>query len=444
MRVLVSTTAGAGHFGPLIPFARACLAAGHEVVVAAPGSFVAQVRAAGFEHRPFADPSAEMLGLVFERVALLSFEQANDLVVTEVFGRLDAQAAVPGLVETIDSWRPDVVLREPCEFGSLVAARAAGIPQVAVAIGMTATTEYMVPVMSQPLVELDALAGLPRGAAADAMLWAPTLTTVPSVLDEARTAGVRQGAPVHRFHAAALSSEQGALRETWGNPSHPLVYVSFGSVTAALGGFETVYRDVVAVFADRPVRVLLTTGEGLDPADLAPLPANVRAERWWPQSEVMPYCAAVVGHGGFGTTMAALAAGVPQVMSRCSPTTNASTPSTSRPSVPASMSAVGRRGWLHYPMPRHASWLSPPIVRRRARSRTAWPRFHRSRTPWPSWSASRTPNRSVFCLGTGIASASGCISLNCVIPPLSDHWRVEALGSRVPVGSGCQRLPSRL
>ena len=314
MRVLVSTTAGAGHFGPLIPFARACAAAGHEVVVAAPGSFVAQVEAAGFEHRPFADASPQMLGSVFERVRFLSFEQANELVVTEVFGRLDAQAALSGLVETIDSWRPDLVLREPCELGSLVAARAAGIPQVQVAIGVTATTEYMVPLLRQPLAELDALARLPVGAAADAMLSAPTLTTVPSVLDEARAASLRRDALVHRFHDASVSSAQGALPEPWGDPSHPLVYVSFGSVAAAAGGFEAAYSEVVAVFADRPVRVLLTTGAGLDPADLAPLPANVRAERWWPQADLMPYCAAVVGHGGFGTTMSALAAGVPQVI----------------------------------------------------------------------------------------------------------------------------------
>jgi hypothetical protein len=30
MRVLFATTANAGHFGPMVPFARACVAAGHE------------------------------------------------------------------------------------------------------------------------------------------------------------------------------------------------------------------------------------------------------------------------------------------------------------------------------------------------------------------------------------------------------------------------------
>jgi UDP:flavonoid glycosyltransferase YjiC (YdhE family) len=313
MRVLVSTTAGAGHFGPLVPFARVCSAAGHEVAVAAPESFADHVRAAGFEHRPFADAPAEQMGAVFARLPTVSFEEANTIIVSEVFGRLDAQAGLPGLLETIDTWRPDVVLREPSELGSLVAARAAGVPQVEVAIGVSAMRELMVPLVEQPLAELDALAGLPEGAAAEAMLSTPIFTSVPSDLDDALGGGANRSA-LHRFHDAFLSPQQGTLPEAWGDPSHPLVYATFGSVAAELGPFARVYPELVDAFAGQPVRVLLTTGSGLDPGTLGPIPDNVHVERWWPQDEVMPHCAAMVGHGGFGTTMTALAAGVPQVV----------------------------------------------------------------------------------------------------------------------------------
>jgi UDP:flavonoid glycosyltransferase YjiC (YdhE family) len=37
-------------------------------------------------------------------------------------------------------------------------------------------------------------------------------------------------------------------------------------------------------------------------------------EQWWPQDAVLERAAAMLGHGGFGTTMGALAAGVPQVV----------------------------------------------------------------------------------------------------------------------------------
>lgn len=34
----------------------------------------------------------------------------------EVFGRLDAQAALPDVQKMVRAWRPDVVLRDPAEF----------------------------------------------------------------------------------------------------------------------------------------------------------------------------------------------------------------------------------------------------------------------------------------------------------------------------------------
>jgi UDP:flavonoid glycosyltransferase YjiC (YdhE family) len=58
----------------------------------------------------------------------------------------------------------------------------------------------------------------------------------------------------------------------------------------------------------------MTTGDSGDHLSLDKVPPNVHVERWWPQADVMPEVAAVVGHGGFGTTMMALAAGVPQVV----------------------------------------------------------------------------------------------------------------------------------
>ena len=48
MRVLLTTKRGAGHFGPLIPFARAFRRAGDTVLVAAPQSARPMVRAEGF------------------------------------------------------------------------------------------------------------------------------------------------------------------------------------------------------------------------------------------------------------------------------------------------------------------------------------------------------------------------------------------------------------
>jgi MGT family glycosyltransferase len=117
-----------------------------------------------------------------------------------------------------------------------------------------------------------------------------------------------------RFREASVRRSAPRLPPPWGDADAPLVYVTFGSVAGSTGPFAAVYRAARDALADAPVRVLLTTGEGVDPASLAPWPRNLHVERWWPQAEVMPAAAAIVGHGGFGTTMIAAAAGLPQVV----------------------------------------------------------------------------------------------------------------------------------
>lgn len=294
-----------------MPFAGACRDAGHEVRVAAPASFAAAVAATGLDHAPFADVPPEILGPIFGRLPELSRTEADRTVMAEVFGRLDAQAALPGLTEIIAGWRPDIVVREFCEFGSLVAAQKAGVPQVEVAIGLAAAYESALPVVAAPLSELDAIAGLPDGTAYRALVSAPVLSCVPAEVDGEDGAGVLR---FRRFRDVSLTVAQGPPLPLWGDRDHPLVYVTFGSVAAALPSFAGMYRSVLDALAGEPVRVLMTTGNAIEPGSLGPLPANARVEQWRPQASVMPHAAVVVGHGGFGTTMTALAGGVPQIV----------------------------------------------------------------------------------------------------------------------------------
>lgn len=109
MRVLIGTTANDGHYGPLITLARAFAAAGDDVRVTAPLSFAAAVERSGFPHLPFADAPAELVGPVMARLPSLTMAEANATVVSEVFGRIDAQAALPAVLAAVDDWRPDVL-----------------------------------------------------------------------------------------------------------------------------------------------------------------------------------------------------------------------------------------------------------------------------------------------------------------------------------------------
>jgi UDP:flavonoid glycosyltransferase YjiC (YdhE family) len=310
VRILVATTAGAGHFGPMIPVARACVAVGHDVLVASPASFASAVAAAGFEHAPFDDVPAEVMGAVFAGLAEVSREEANAIVLGEVFGRLDAQAALPGLSATVGSWRPDVIMRDPCEFASWAVAERSGIAQAEVAIGVTAFAELMRPLLEAPLNELREIAGLGPDLGLRRLRTVPSLSTVPRGFD----GSVDSEDTTFRFRDPANRASEARLPGVWGAADDPLVYVSFGSVAGHQERFASLYPAVRDVLANLPYRVLLTTGRGVDPTDIGPWPANIRAEQWWPQAEVMPLASALIGHGGFGTTMIGLAAGVPQVV----------------------------------------------------------------------------------------------------------------------------------
>jgi glycosyltransferase len=223
--------------------------------------------------------------------------------------------------DIVDTWRPDVVLREPCELGSLAAALRAGVPHAEVAIGLGRLREWVGEVLVEPLLELDELAGLASGSCLTGLASAPVLTSVPAGLDGVADPGDDAGddagqasPPVVRFRDAASRDRQGTLPASWGEPADPLVYVTFGSVTAGFDDLSAVFRRSLDALADLPLRVLLTTGHAGDPEALRPWPVNAHVEQWWPQDDIMPLAAAMVGHGGFGTTMAAVAAGVPQVV----------------------------------------------------------------------------------------------------------------------------------
>jgi hypothetical protein len=122
------------------PFVRSFRAGGHDVLVAGPPALGPSVEA---EFWPVDDPSPEEMAGTYGRLADLSHEDANILIVREVFGRLDATAAVPRLLAAIDECRPDVVVHESAEFGGAVAAEVRGVPHARVGIGL-ASVERLV------------------------------------------------------------------------------------------------------------------------------------------------------------------------------------------------------------------------------------------------------------------------------------------------------------
>jgi UDP:flavonoid glycosyltransferase YjiC (YdhE family) len=296
MRVLFSSTRGAGHFNPLVPFARAFERAGHELLFAGPPDLARSVEAAGFEFWQFDPPPEDELGAIWGRVPELPPEEANEVVVKDIFGRLNTAAALPRLSAACDEWRPDAVLHDPNEYASAVAAEDHGIPHARVAISLSSVEDLGL--------------GIVDGVVdADVLRRSPYLSTFPPTLDE----GVQPD--THRFHDPAWDVAPGKLPDWWpGREEQPLVYVTFGSVAGQFPQALAVYEVALRAVGDLPVRVLLTVGNDLDLDALPPAPDNVQIERWVPQQDVLGHAAMAVVHGGSGSTLGAIAAGVPLVI----------------------------------------------------------------------------------------------------------------------------------
>jgi MGT family glycosyltransferase len=309
VRALFSSTRGAGHFNPLVPFARAFERAEHEVLFAGPPDLTAAVEAAGFDFWEFDPPPADELGEIWGRVPQLPPEEANEVVVGEIFGRLNSTAALPKLRAAFEAWRPDVVLRDPNEYASTLAGELHGVPHARVAVGLVSSEELGLGIAAGAIDAIRRAEGLPPDPDGDVLRGSPYLSTFPRTLDEG------EQPDTHRFHDPAWDEPASELPDWWpGREDQPLVYVTFGSVAGSFPQALPVYGVALEAVAELPVRVLLTVGRDLHLGVVGGAPDNVRIEPWVPQQDVLGHAAAAVVHGGSGSTLGALAAGLPLVV----------------------------------------------------------------------------------------------------------------------------------
>jgi UDP:flavonoid glycosyltransferase YjiC (YdhE family) len=311
MRVLFSSTRGAGHIQPLLPYARALRRRGHEVLVAGPADLGATLREAELPHAPFDHPGDEALGPIWARLRGVSSDQANAIAGREIFAGVNARAALPKLRQTIGDWRPHLVVRDSVEFAASAAADAAGVPHARVAVHLESFEDAMLAVVVEPVDTLRRLAGLPADEGAS-LRAEPVFTAFPAALDDPTHAPPAR-AP---FRVRVPTEAPSAAIPAWApaDDPRPLLYITFGTIAGSSPHVRSIYRTSLDAVAELPVRALLTTGRGMAPDLLGPIPANVHVEAWVPQHEVLPRVAAILCHGGSGTALGALAAGLPLVV----------------------------------------------------------------------------------------------------------------------------------
>jgi UDP:flavonoid glycosyltransferase YjiC (YdhE family) len=292
VRLLFTFVGGRGHFEPLAPIARAAAAAGHAVAFAS-GGLMDVVTAAGFKGFTVAPlrpppPRRPLQGVDMERELRMLRER--------LFGSA-ARERASAMLELCGTWRPDVLVCDEADLGSMVAAERLGLPYATVienASGSLITPQLVAEAM-------DALRADHGAAPGEPLVLSPFPPSLrdPAFPLPAGALSLRPGlepAPM----PDALARLSGAVLFTLGT----VFNVEAGDLfTRVLAGLHEVGRDV-----------LVTVGDGIDPEELGVQPAHVHVATYVPLEAALPRCAAVVSHGGSGSVVATLAHGLPSVL----------------------------------------------------------------------------------------------------------------------------------
>ena len=308
MRVLFSSTWGYGHIFPMIPLARAFVAAGHEVRWATSAESCAQVSAAGLqavECGLFGPLLKQVRDRAFVEGSRLRPEHKAAFVFSTMFGRDLTPPMLADLLPLAREWRPDLLVHEHGELAAPLAGEVLGIPTVTHSFGgavpvpiLAGAGELLAPLWAEYGRQITPYAGC---------FTLPYLDICPPAV---QSVGIEHIGAVQPLRPVSYTGDQvGPLPPCLTEDGDPLVYLTLGTVMNQ----AVVLRAAVEGLSGLEVRVLVTVGPTGDPAALGPQPPNVTVERFVAQTEVLPRCTAVVSHAGSGTFLGALAEGRPQV-----------------------------------------------------------------------------------------------------------------------------------
>jgi MGT family glycosyltransferase len=298
-RFLFVTWDGGGNTASTYPLVRGLVARGHKVTILG---------------QPAQAEAARELGATFAPLGLpdwtpgKSIEEERDVVLPLLFGPTVGEA----VLESIARDTPDVLVVDCYLTSGLAAAERSQLP--AAALVHTLYQYFVRRFVGQwwgealPTINtIRAHFGLPPAASPRALMepMKAVFVACPQEFDAALP-----DLPANvRYVGAIRDAPPAAERDSpWGGgDGRPRVLVAFS--TTYQHQEEALHRAATALAA-LPVQAIITVGAALDPGVIAPAP-NVAMHRYLPHAALLPDCALVVTHAGFGTVMAALAHGVP-------------------------------------------------------------------------------------------------------------------------------------
>ena len=308
MRWLFSSHPLDGHLHPLIPLARAAQAAGHCVAFAVPPGFSDKVDRIGFKAIPCGPAwTDEPIASVYEKALEL---EDTAFFLSECYASVAARSFAPPLLDIIADWRPDVIVSDPTEFGSWVAAERAGIPRVFNLWGLFLPEAFLIALAGPSLAELRAFLDLPPDPKLETLVRATKLIFGPRGY---QVPGLEIPESVHFFRPDVFDQTGDECLPGWVSelPARPTVYVTLGTL---FNTSSDLFETILGGLAGEDLNAVVTVGRDCDPSQFAELASNIHVERYIPQSLLLPHCDAVISHAGYGTVMGSLAHGLPSVL----------------------------------------------------------------------------------------------------------------------------------
>ena len=306
MRILITTSPGLGHILPTISFAHAARAAGHDVLYAT-GGYVDAVANAGLQVVD-ASPGTNYMEIFQAAGKDIGPQMAaarDDLRQTVAIAmRMFARVSEPTLetvVRVAEQWQPDVVLHTPLQAAGPLAAGKLGVPLVSIELGMARSRGFdgMEKITYEELHSHYERHGLTESPTPAVQLS----VTPPSVR------GAADGVWPMRY----VPYNGGSVLPEWllERPDRRRVLITLGTVVPhyGLGAVE----PVVAAASKVDAEFVLALGD-VDLTSLGELPGNVRAVGYLPLGALLASCDAAIHHGGAGTTMTTVDAGIPQIV----------------------------------------------------------------------------------------------------------------------------------
>lgn len=309
MRALLTTQPGRGHAGALLPLAHALQRAGHQLAFASSRAFASDIADLGFEAlQAGVDWRLADLHETFPG-APKGQAKRMDWMVHEVFAHAAAQPFARDLLGVIQRWRPDLVVHEELEFGGYLAAQASGLPHVMVDWGLATAIYAQRRSIAQALAPGRRRLGLPPDPDG-ATLFADLVVLQAPPEYVGGHGEAPPGAVACRPDPAAGDS---AALPAWAQrlPDRPTVLASLGTT---FNRRPEVFEAILEALGDEPINLIAAVGADQDPARFGPRPANVRVERFVPQTLLLDRCDAFVTHGGFNSVRDGLLAGVPMLV----------------------------------------------------------------------------------------------------------------------------------